>query len=425
MALEQVTIEKLVHGGQGMGVLADGRKVFVWNALPGEAVLVELTKKRRDYAEGIAREIVTASADRVEPRDDAYLSTSPWQIMPIAAENAAKQQILTEAMDREGVDYGATIEFHAGTSEWQYRNKMEYSFWANDNGLHPALYNRGTHHKQIADSSSIARPEIDEFVQKLCSLLTGFGVRGSQLKTVVVRCNQMGECVAALFVKDPEFPEIKQLAELVQGITVCFSNPRSPASVLTKELYTYGSTVLQDTVLRHAIAYDVHSFFQVNLPVFEMALKRIDHFVQEDGEKVDMYAGVGTIGIPCMATKLVELDEHNVRMAKLNVLQAQREITIVQASSETALEHITRDATAIVDPPRAGLHAKLVARINEVLPKQLVYLSCNPSTQARDIALLQENYEVKLIEGYNFFPKTPHIESLAILVRKPVVTVLS
>jgi tRNA/tmRNA/rRNA uracil-C5-methylase (TrmA/RlmC/RlmD family) len=79
--LQEVVIDKLVHGGQGLGTLPDGRKVFVWNALPGETVRVRLTKQRKDYAEAMAEEVVVPSVERVQPRDEAYLSTSPWQIM--------------------------------------------------------------------------------------------------------------------------------------------------------------------------------------------------------------------------------------------------------------------------------------------------------------------------------------------------------
>lgn len=414
-----VTIEKLVHGGQGLGVLSDGRKVFVWNALPGEEVAVTVTKKRRDYAEGVATEVLAHhSSDRIEPQDEAYLSTSPWQMMTFAAENTAKQQILTETMQRAGVTLTGTIPFYTDEQQWQYRNKMEYSFWADDEGLHTALFNRGTHHKQIVMGSSIARPEIDALAQKMCTVLTEAGVRGSQLKTVVIRCDQAGNCVASLFVKDENFPQIDRLRDLCQGIAVCYSNPKSPASVLTKELYTFGGIQLSDKILGNDISYDVHSFFQVNVSVFEMALKRIDYFTGGVGEKVDMYAGVGTIGIPCLATKLVEVDEHNIEMARRNVAASQRAIDVVQASSEQALEHITAGACLIVDPPRAGLHKDVVTCINEVKPPQVVYLSCNPSTQARDIALLQDHYGIKALEGYNFFPRTPHIESLAVLTRK-------
>ena len=135
---ETVNIEKLVHGGQGIGTLADGRRVFVWNALPGEEVEVTLTKSKHKLAEGIATKITTASADRIDSRDDAYLSTSPWQIMSFEAENQRKQEILVETLQREHVEYTGSVSMHHGQDEWHYRNKMEYSFWADDEGLHLA-----------------------------------------------------------------------------------------------------------------------------------------------------------------------------------------------------------------------------------------------------------------------------------------------
>ncbi len=415
---EVVEIQKLVHGGQGLGTLADGRKVFVWNALPGEHVRIEISKKRRDYAEAIAIEVIEVSPERQEPKDEAYLSTSPWQIMNFDAENTAKQQILAEAMSREGITRD-DIPFYAGEQQWHYRNKMEYSFWADDDGLHTALFNRGTHGKRIVNGSSIARPEIDEVAQKMCTILNSANIRGSQLKTVVIRCDQAGNTVVALFVKDENFPKLAELENLCQGTAVCFSNPKSPASVLTKELYAYGDVMLADKVLGKEISYDVHSFFQVNLPIFEQAAEKIQEQTKGKNNIVDMYAGVGTIGIACGADILVDIDQNNTAMAEQNAKQAKRAIEVIQAPSERAMEHITADSIVIVDPPRAGLHKDVTAHINEVKPSSIIYLSCNPSTQARDIALLQENYEIASLEGYNFFPRTPHIESLAILTLKP------
>lgn len=409
-------IEKLVHGGQGLGVLPDGRKVFVWNALPGEEVSVRLTKKRRDYAEAFVEEVIKSSPDRIDPKDEAYMSTSPWQVIGFEAENRFKREILIETMQREKVDWDKDIAIYSDDVEWHYRNKMEYSFWADDDGLHLALFHRGSHGKRIVTGSSIARSEVDETANKVLKALNDAGVRGSQLKTIIVRCNQQGDAVAALFVKDQEIPEVPSLQKICQGLEVVYSNPKSPASVYTKSLYKWGDIELVDTLLGTDIHYDVHSFFQVNLPVFELALKRIDYFTVGADNKIDLYCGVGTIGFPIGDTKTyVELDKKNCEFAKKNVGKHGK---VVQASSEQALEYITANATLIVDPPRAGLHAKLVERINDVKPKQIVYLSCNPSTQARDIALLQDNYKLRAIEGYNFFPRTPHIESLAVLVRK-------
>lgn len=413
--LEEIVIEKLVHGGQGIGTLSDGRRVFAWNALPGETVKVRLTKSKKSHAEGIAEEVLEASSHRQTPKDAAYLSTSPWQIVDLHTENGFKAEILKETLQREHVDYSAPITVLAGKQGWQYRNKMEYSFWADDDGLHLALFSRGTHQKQIVEGSSIAMPVIDETAQKIIKILNKNDIRGSQLKTVVIRANQRGEAVAALFVKDESFPELPELESVCKGTAVYFSNPKSPASVLTRELYLYGEITLTDKIRGHEITYDVNSFFQVNVEVFERALDAIAAEVR-DSPAVDMYAGVGTIGIPIGAQKLVEIDDHNIVMSKLNV--GNQDIIGVHASAETALEHIAHDTILIVDPPRAGLHQKVIDRILDALPPKVAYLSCNPITQARDLALLQKAYEISSIQGYNFFPKTPHIESLGILTRK-------
>lgn len=409
----EVKAEKLVHGGQALCTLEDGKKAFIWGALPGERVRAKLFKSKKGYAEGVVEEVLEASPERQAPRDVAYLSTSPWQIMSFTAENTYKQEILAETFHREKVAYDRPVELTAVDQPWEYRNKMEYSFWGDEQGLHLALYHRGTHTKQIITRSSIARPEIDETANKICTILNTQKLRASQLKTVIVRCNQLGETVAALFVKDNEFPEIKELADVCKGVAVYYSTHKSPASVITKELYTYGDVALTDKIMGTDITYDVVSFFQVNVPIFELAAKRIDYFTGGAQQKVDFYSGVGTIGIPTNATVLVESDERNIEMAKKNV--GQKSIQVIHATAETAVEQITQAACLIVDPPRAGLHSDVIKRIRETKPLSIAYLSCNPSTQARDLALLQDIYQITHIEGYNFFPRTPHIESLAML----------
>jgi 23S rRNA (uracil1939-C5)-methyltransferase len=165
--------------------------------------------------------------------------------------------------------------------------------------------------------------------------------------------------------------------------------------------------------------YDVDSFFQVNVPVFEQALRRIaDHVT--GGDVLDMYAGVGSIGLSVAKkqVELVELDKATAAMARQNAAASKLTATVVETSSEQALDYITGKTPVILDPPRAGLHDKVVGRILEVLPEQVIYLSCNPATQARDIAKLQDKYAITYFEGFNFFPHTPHIETLAVLIRK-------
>ena len=132
---------------------------------------------------------------------------------------------------------------------------------------------------------------------------------------------------------------------------------------------------------------------------------------------LDLYSGVGTIGLTIGGNNvtLVELNEHAVREMRQNITTLDKDATAILAASEQALDYITPDKTIIVDPPRAGLHADVVAKLIETAPPRIIYLSCNPVTQARDVALLLEKYTITHLKGYNFFPRTPHIESLIVL----------
>lgn len=443
---EEVTITKLVHGGQGLGELSDGRKVFVWNALPGETVRVRVIKKKRSYAEAIAEEILVASPDREVPREDNYLATSPWQNMTFAAENRYKSEIVAELFQQAHIDItkfdvttvtGRAVgdaEFTsapraldggpAKLASWgqvenppgvfHYRNKMEYSFWGDEQGLHLALHRRGSHGKQIVEGSALALPAVDEGAQAVLTELQKIEMRAGDLKTIVVRCSQNGDVVAALYTKLDEMPKIV-LPKRVKGLRVYHSDPRSPASVPTRLLYELGDVTLQDELLGKSFVYDVESFFQVNLPIYEKVLTRIREHCQAD--PTDMYAGVGSIGLSLAkeGARLIELDPATAAMARKNLAMSGLDGEVIEVSAEKATQYITCEGPMIFDPPRAGLHPKVVEACLVIQPPQIIYLSCNPATQARDLAMLQTDYRIDFFEVYNFFPKTPHIETLAVL----------
>jgi 23S rRNA (uracil1939-C5)-methyltransferase len=415
--LQTVTITKLVHGGQGLGELADGRKVFVWNALPGETVQARIIKQKRSYAEAIAEEVTQASPDRVAPSEANYLATSPWQMMTFEAENRYKKAIVEELFAREKFDLPAYNDTVHDDRTWHYRNKMEYSFWGDDDGLHLALHQRGSHGKQIVAGSELAMPQLDAAANAICTQLGKLNARAGDLKTIVVRANQQGEAVAALFTKLSKFSEL-QLPPELKGLRVYHSNPKSPASVATELLQEIGDCSLSDALLGTSFSYDVDSFFQVNIPIYERALSTIKDHVK--GDPIDMYAGVGSIGLSVAKKQvtLIELDIATAKMAALNARASGVDAEVIQASTETALEHIATDRPVIFDPPRAGLHRKVVDRVLEVQPKQVIYMSCNPATHARDLALLGDQYDITHFEVLNFFPRTPHIETIAVLQLK-------
>ncbi len=428
IVLPNVSVGKLVHGGQAIGEISQttadavgmsslaGRKIFVWNALPGELVDVRVTKKKSSYLEGIAATIHITSPDRAEPVEpQSYLSTSPWQMMEWEAENTAKQSILAEVFGREGINDINFDAFVSGDQQSGYRNKQEIGFWGDDDGLHLAHYVRGTHGKQIVESSIIAAAAINTAQVAILGELRKHDVWAGDLKTVVVRCNAAGDTVTALFCKKELDLSKFTLPSVVKGMDIYFSNPLSPASVPTKKLYSFGDTTLVDTIAGKRIGYGVLSFFQVNIPVFEQVLATIKKHVA-NAPSVDMYSGVGSIGIAVGSEVLVELEKENVAMAKQNAKGTK--IKIVHATAEAALEHISSDRVLIVDPPRAGLHKDVIDAILDKKPPKAIYLSCNPSTQARDVRYLSDLYKVSYAQGYNFFPRTPHIESLIVLETK-------
>lgn len=426
-----ITLEKIVGGGQALGTLEDGRKVFVWGGLPGEEVRVQLTKKKSSYAEGVMTEVITASPDRIEPKDaESYLSTSPWQIMPLAKEQHYKAALIEEAFELHDIVLPYPIEMYTDGKEYGYRNKVEFSWYSDtdeatgEEALNLAFFRRGSKGKIPIETSALLPSEIIATAHAVRDLLQSKNIQARTLKTLLIRSNAQGACVWQLYIKD-DLPDILTEDEAAtipaQGGEVIFSSPKSPASVITKRLLAVGDTTLTDEILGVPFRYATEGFFQVNISVYEQALKDMQEWVVAEKPTVDMYSGVGSIGLTIGGddTTLVEINEHAVREMERNIAELGKKATPVLAASENALEYIVANKTIIVDPPRAGLHEAVIERLLEQKPERIIYLSCNPVTQARDVARLAEVYGIRAHKGYNFFPHTPHIEHLVILDKRP------
>lgn len=416
--LDSIRLGKLVHGGQCIAETNDGKRVFVWGGLPGELVNVLVTRKRKGVLEAAVDKVLEPSPSRISKlhHRDINLSIQTWSIMDFNLELESKQNILQETFIREGVDINLA-SFFSNDLQSAYRNKVEFSFWGDDSGIHYSHFLRATHQKTILEYpyNSLIYSSISEKAKIFIEELQSSGVRAGDLKSVTFRSETRKDLSSAkiatsLFVKSKDFLKLE-----FPNLAVYYSNPKSPASVATKKIYQNGETILSDKILGKEIIYDVLSFFQVNLPIFEEALKFIEKEVKSV-PSIDMYSGVGAIGLSVGADTLVESKLPNIRMAEKNCKSLQTKI--IHACSEEALEYIVEDKILIVDPPRAGLHKKVVEKINQVLPPKIIYLSCNPITQARDIKMLENDYEIISARGFNFFPRTPHIECLVILKKK-------
>lgn len=428
LPIVEVKLDKIVGGGQTLGALDYGKKLFAWGGLPGETVNVQVTKKKSNFLEGVVTEVITPSEQRVEPRDeDSYLSTSPWQIMTFDAEQHYKSALIEEAFELHDIVLPQPIGIYSDNREFEYRNKIEYNFWWDKEvgQLDLAFFRRGTHGKIPVDKTSLAHPAINTAAHAIRDTLRNRETQAFNLKTVIVRCDQQGNVAAQLYVKDEMFDafteqELKDFQ--IAGFELIFSNPKSPASVITKRLQAWGETTLTDSILDVPFTYAVEGFFQINIPVYEKALLDMKEWVDSSKPTVDLYSGVGSIGLTIGGDNvtMVEINEHAVREMERNITAMDRAKTAkaILAPSETALEHITSDSTIILDPPRAGLHEDVVTKLLEAAPERIIYLSCNPVTQARDVARLAEKYGIRHHQGYNFFPRTPHIEHLIVLDKK-------
>ena len=429
LPLINVTLDRIIGGGQSIGTLESGKKALLWGGLPGETVTAQVTRKKSSFVEGYVTEVEKASAERIEPRDPgSYLSTSPWQIMKFEAESHYKSALIEEAFELHDIVLPAPITVWSDGVEYGYRNKVEFSFWYDTERetLDLAFFRRGSHGKITIESTSLASDAINTGGKRVLEALRQLKIDGRNLKTLLIRSNREGQTAWQLYVKNEDFDAETFLNTVdltdVTCAEVIYSNPKSPASVITERLAAKGSESLSDTILDVPFTYATEGFFQINLPVYEQALRDMNEWIEDKSAPVvDLYSGVGTIGLTIGGDNvtLVEINEHAVREMEQNIEKLGKTgAKAVLAASENALDHISGDATIIVDPPRAGLHADVITKLLESAPQRIIYLSCNPVTQARDVALLAEKYGIRHHQGYNFFPRTPHIEHLVVLDKK-------
>ena len=405
-----IKVEKIIPGGEALGQTKDGKKIFFWNTLPGEIVEeYQINKNKSHFIRATATKISNPSPFRISAKDDCFLSTSPWQIMTYDYELKTKQELVVELF-REHQIIIDTPEIFTDGQEFNYRNKMEYAlYWDKETGkISLSFHARGSHYKIPITKSSIERPEI---FAKAIEIIYGLNARGEEARkyqSLLLRCNQAGEVSGGLYENGKPHP--------------VFPN-------------------LTDKILGYKYTYSPNGFFQINLPVYEMALKEIKKHISTD-KVLDLYAGVGTIGLSVARDKtltLVEVDKYSFGESVRNITPEdisrptgselarspvttgatkrvrRGNILTILAKSEEVLDYIAPDQTVILDPPRAGCDERLIAKLTEAMPEKIIYLSCNPATQARDIKILLEKYQIKEVKTFNFFPHTPHIENLVIL----------
>ncbi|PIR93991.1 hypothetical protein COT97_03770 [Candidatus Falkowbacteria bacterium CG10_big_fil_rev_8_21_14_0_10_39_11] len=409
----------MVFGGQGLGRL-DNKVYFVWNALPGELVEVEVTKEKKSFGEGIARNILESSPDRIEPKEDHYLSCSPWQIMTPEAEDAAKIQVTKDIYLRNAkLELPQNLEITSDQSAfYHYRHKMEFAFIEKNGFLSLSIMNRDSHNKAAVSDCCLAASIINKRAGEVLAFLNAKKMAADDLQYISLRADTSGSCLADLYLtRDISREALTEMVESMTWLRIIQSD-NSVAHDTAYENYQ-----LTEEINGITFHFTPDVFFQINVPMFKKCFERLASFIPDRSEVIDCYAGVGSISLPhatrVKSVVLIEDQVESCRYASQNIeLNNFDNVDVINGSAEKLSQINLKDKVLILDPPRAGLSPSVIDSILAGEPKIILYLSCDPATQARDVAILLEKYELKHIELFNFFPRTPHVESLVILSLK-------
>ena len=421
----ELEFKKIVGEGKALG-RHDGKVVFCYGALPGEKARVKITFEKRNFMEAELVETVVPSPKRVPAREDHYLSCSPWQIMEYSFQAETKKGLIEDLLYQTTKETIRLDKFYEAKELFGYRTKIEYSFTEHGGKLAFAFHKRGNFREKyvLPSGCALMGTKTNSLALEILSILNSAGLSTADLKTLVFReAKSTDERVAVLFLKrkDLTLPEIKLPG--LNGFLAVYSNPLSPMSVAEEILYAWGNDFVTEKVAGTTLSYGFDCFFQNNISLFEEALREIREATFKCGTLIDLYSGVGAIGLSLrdLADKVfaVESVPSAVKYAALNASANNApHFEILCSMSEKTDSALPQGAEILVlDPPRAGLHSKVVKKIMELSPKRIIYLSCNPITQGRDAAFFLEKYKLIRAAGFDFYPNTPHAETLMVFDR--------
>lgn len=421
-----VEFEKIVGEGKALGH-SDGKVIFCYGVLPNETAKVITTYEKKNFAETELLEIIKPSPHRIKPKEEHYMCCSPWQIMEYSLQAEIKQKLIEEALTQTTKTPIKLDEFYKASNLFGYRTKVEYSFTGERGSLALAFHKRGNWWQKIAlpNACALLGEKTNKAAIEILKLMNAANLSCDDVKTLIIReTKNTNECIAALYLtrEDIILPEPQDTK--LDGFLLVYSVPNISSSITTKIIRQYGKDFLTEEILGKKISFGFDCFFQNNIPLFTEALKKIKEAVFPCKKLVDLYSGVGVIGLTvgenAESLLSIEASAASAKYAPINAKQNgiknyQHLCSLTEKADYSKLENTD---ILIVDPPRSGLHEKVMAHLLELLPKRIIYLSCNPITQGRDAAIMLQKYNISYCAGLDFYPNTPHAESLVIFDKK-------
>jgi 23S rRNA (uracil1939-C5)-methyltransferase len=440
----------------------EGKVIFMENAVPGDIVTVRLIKNKKDWAEGQVISITGFSKERITPFCSHFGTCGgcQWQMLPYEKQLAYKQDQVLQSLKRIGkLEFPEILPIMGSEQTTRYRNKLEYTFsnrryllreeladpqvstLQNAAGFHA----RGIFDKVVDVDTCWLQEEPTNFIRKeikkwaLENKVSFYDIQRHEgfLRNVQLRICRTGEMMVNVVFGYED--EILQNA-LLQHVLLRFPslttllytiNPKWNDSLNDLQPVVYhGEGFVVEKLEHFSFKIGPKSFFQTNTAQAERLYQTVRAFAALQGEETvyDLYCGTGSIGIflSDQARKVIgiELVPEAIADAKENALLNQIGHAAFFAGDVTTICNDDFFAThgrpdlIVSDPPRAGMSEKLIAKLLEIAAEKIIYVSCNPATQARDLHLLSEKYQISAVQPVDMFPHTLHIENVISLFLK-------
>jgi 23S rRNA (uracil1939-C5)-methyltransferase len=439
----------------------EGAVVFIEGAVPGDVVDVLVHKKKSNLMEARVQTLLRSSTERVKPVCEHFGTCGgcKWQHLSYKAQLQFKERFVKEALERIGkVEVREWLPIAGSENEYFYRNKLEYTFsakrWltpaemANENitakrglGYHIA----GMFDKVLDVRNCYLQPDPSNDIRNTLKAyafekeLSFFDIRNKEgfLRTLMIRNSLAGELMVLLSVYEWREKELFDLLEFIKtkfpAITSLLytHNPKGNDTLAGLEIKTFaGRDHIIEEMEGLRFKVSARSFFQTNSAQAHRLYSIARDFADLQGHETvyDLYTGTGSIANflarNCGKVVGIEYVEDAIADAKVNA--EMNSIPNTEFFAGDLKDILNQDFFAlhgkpevlVTDPPRAGMHENVVKAIMAAAPRKIVYVSCNPGTQARDIGLMRDLYSVEKVQAVDMFPQTAHVESVALLVRK-------
>ena len=459
----ELEIESTAFKGKGVGKI-DGQTVFISGVAPGDKVEGRIIKKKKKYLEAKRLQIIEPSPLRIEPKcgHADVCGGCTWQHLSYRHQLEIKEQHVRDHIERiAGLDPDLVEPILGCENEFYYRNKMEYSFgtkrwltdaeinadeFVDDSGFSAGLHAPGRFDKILNLKECHLQPEFSyqilDFVRNFCNQngIPAFDTfkRDGFMRHLVIRNSHYTDDLMVNLVTFKDDPEIigklaDQLLTEFPIITTVVNNVNdqpNPTAVGRYENVIFGPGYIVDRIGKHAFKIHANAFFQTNTKQAEKLYSVAKEFAQINANSLlfDLYCGVGTLSL-FLADKArkvlgIELVDVAVKNARYNADEngvTNTEFVLGDMKDTFNDDFLSKHGLPdciITDPPRSGMHPDVVTMFTKLDVPRIVYVSCNPSTMARDLNILKEFYDIERIQPVDMFPQTYHIEAVAKLNRK-------